>query len=150
MATTHPREINMLSASRPSSAVTAGKNTRVRQTPPGESRVGRRPASEDQPCDAAAPVHDEAIIRANDVTRCAIYYLHPLLAGLPSTWHSHFARCRKMGFDSVLIAPPFLPGVGGDIFLTRDHQLLHPALGTRTQPRSLRRLSSMRSRRACV
>jgi starch synthase (maltosyl-transferring) len=35
-----------------------------------------------------------------------------------------------MGFDCVLIAPPFLPGLGGNIFLTGDHTRLHPALGS--------------------
>jgi starch synthase (maltosyl-transferring) len=33
-----------------------------------------------------------------------------------------------MGFDTVCIAPPFMPGAGGDIFVTSDHETLHPAL----------------------
>jgi starch synthase (maltosyl-transferring) len=58
-----------------------------------------------------------------------IYHLHPLVAGALSEWPSHFARCRAMGFDTVCIAPPFMPGASGDIFVTADHEVLHPALG---------------------
>ena len=58
------------------------------------------------------------------------YYLHPLLAGPVSGWASHFERCRRMGFDHVVIAPPFLPGRSGNLFVTADHNRLHPALGT--------------------
>jgi starch synthase (maltosyl-transferring) len=57
-----------------------------------------------------------------------IYHMHPLVAGRLSEWPRHFARCRAMGFDTVCIAPPFLPGVSGDIFVTGDHEALHPAL----------------------
>src|SRR5438445_689869 len=58
-----------------------------------------------------------------------IYHLHPLVAGPLSEWPRHFARCRAMGFDVVCVAPPFLPGSSGDIFITADHTVLHPALG---------------------
>jgi starch synthase (maltosyl-transferring) len=58
-----------------------------------------------------------------------IYYLHPLLAGPPDRWARHFARCARMGFRQVLLAPPFMPGRTGDIFLTADHRRLHPRLG---------------------
>ena len=58
-----------------------------------------------------------------------IYHLHPLVAGDLSDWPVHFARCRTMGFDTVLVAPPFVPGGSGDIFVTADHEALHPALG---------------------
>ena len=58
-----------------------------------------------------------------------IYHLHPLVAGDLSDWGSHFARCRAMGFDTVCVAPPFVPGASGDIFVTADHEALHPALG---------------------
>jgi len=34
-----------------------------------------------------------------------------------------------MGFDTICIAPPFAPGASGDIFITADHEVLHPALG---------------------
>ena len=58
-----------------------------------------------------------------------IYHLHPLVAGRLSEWPGHFARCGAMGFDTVCVAPPFVPGAGGDIFITGDHESLHPALG---------------------
>jgi starch synthase (maltosyl-transferring) len=58
-----------------------------------------------------------------------ICHLHPLVAGKLSDWPSHFARCRAMGFNTVCVAPPFVPGASGDIFITGDHETLHPALG---------------------
>ena len=57
-----------------------------------------------------------------------IYHLHPLVAGKLSDWPLHFARCRAMGFDTVCVAPPFVPGASGDIFITGDHEALHPGL----------------------
>ncbi len=57
------------------------------------------------------------------------YYLHPLLAGPITEWTRHFERCRQMGFDHVVIAPPFLPGRSGSLFVTSDHDRLHPAFG---------------------
>jgi starch synthase (maltosyl-transferring) len=58
-----------------------------------------------------------------------IYHLHPLVAGPPNEWPRHLARIRAMGFDFAASAPLFVPGAGGDIFLTADHEALHPALG---------------------
>ena len=60
-----------------------------------------------------------------------IYHLHPLVAGPLTDWPGHFARCRDLGFDAVCLAPPFVPGEGGDIFATAEHEALHPALGSR-------------------
>ena len=57
-----------------------------------------------------------------------IYHLHPVVAGRLTEWPQHFSRCRDMGCDTVLLAPPFRPGASGDIFLTADHDRLHPAL----------------------
>lgn len=57
-----------------------------------------------------------------------IYYFHPLLAGPASGWPRHLRRSRDLGFDHVLLAPPFAPGAGGDIFLTADHERLNPAI----------------------
>ncbi len=58
-----------------------------------------------------------------------IYHLHPLVAGDLSDWPAHFARVAAMGFDTVCVAPPFMPGASGDIFVTADFEALHPALG---------------------
>ncbi len=57
-----------------------------------------------------------------------IYHLHPLVAGALSEWPQHFARCEAMGFNVVCLAPPFRPGASRDIFVTADHEALHPAL----------------------
>jgi starch synthase (maltosyl-transferring) len=58
-----------------------------------------------------------------------IYYLHPLLAGPLADWKPHIARARGMGFTHLATAPLFAPGGTGDIFLTADHEAVHPALG---------------------
>ncbi len=57
-----------------------------------------------------------------------IYHMHPLVAGPLADWPRHIARCRAMGFDTIASAPLFRPGARGDIFLTADHEALHPAL----------------------
>jgi len=57
-----------------------------------------------------------------------IYYFHPLLAGPRPSWPGQLHRCREMGFDCVLAAPLFAPGVAGDLFLTGDHERPHPAV----------------------
>lgn len=57
-----------------------------------------------------------------------IYHVHPLVAGPIAAWPGLFARVRAMGFDKVCIAPPFAPSPDGDIFVTADHEALHPAL----------------------
>ena len=78
------------------------------------------------------PRSQSGTFRANGTTHGMapkIYHLHPLVAGDLSDWPAHFARCRAMGFDTVCVAPPFLPGASGDIFATADHETLHPALG---------------------
>ena len=57
-----------------------------------------------------------------------IYHVHPLVAGPIPAWPDLFARVRAMGFDHVCLAPPFAPAPDGDIFVTADHEFLHPAL----------------------
>jgi len=58
-----------------------------------------------------------------------IYHVHPLVAGRLAAWPDLLARVRAMGFDHVCLAPPFAPDPGGDIYVTADHEALHPALG---------------------
>ena len=58
-----------------------------------------------------------------------IYYLHPLLAGLVAEWGRQFDRIARLGFDHVLLAPPFLPSDSGSILLAADYERLHPQLG---------------------
>ncbi|MBV9782955.1 MAG: alpha-1,4-glucan--maltose-1-phosphate maltosyltransferase [Acidisphaera sp.] len=72
-----------------------------------------------------------------------VYYLHPLLAGPIGGWPAHLDRVARLGFDHLLIAPPFLCGgaalqnqrdavswreAPSTIFLAADHDRLHPAL----------------------
>jgi len=57
-----------------------------------------------------------------------IYHVHPLVAGPIPQWSALFARIRAMGFDHVCLAPPFAPAPDGDMFITADHEALHPAL----------------------
>jgi starch synthase (maltosyl-transferring) len=58
-----------------------------------------------------------------------IYYFHPLQAASREAWAHCFERCHQMGFDSVLAAPLFRPGASREIFLTADHERVHPLLG---------------------
>jgi len=58
-----------------------------------------------------------------------VYHVHPLVAGPLAGWPALFARVGAMGFSHVCVAPPFAPDPGGDIYVTADHETLHPALG---------------------
>ncbi|MBL0407374.1 DUF3416 domain-containing protein [Microvirga aerilata] len=58
-----------------------------------------------------------------------IYYVHPLLIGSPDAWDEIFDHAAGLGFDTILMAPPFDPGHGGSVFLPQDMERLHPALG---------------------
>jgi starch synthase (maltosyl-transferring) len=57
-----------------------------------------------------------------------IYYFHPLLAGPRTNWDHHLGRCRDLGFNHILSAPLYAPGEANDIFLTADHDRLHPGI----------------------
>ncbi|WP_347554570.1 maltotransferase domain-containing protein [Robbsia sp. KACC 23696] len=67
-----------------------------------------------------------------------IYYVQPSLLGplhgsadvadagsaIGEDWAQTLARAASMGFDHLLIAPPFLPGGANDCFVTADHHRL--------------------------
>ncbi|MBO0712133.1 MAG: hypothetical protein J2P47_12740, partial [Acetobacteraceae bacterium] len=57
-----------------------------------------------------------------------IYYLSPLLAGPLAHWPEIFERIARLGFNHVLIAPPFATGPSGDLFLPADYARLDPRL----------------------
>ncbi len=71
-----------------------------------------------------------------------IYYVQPSLLGpllasptsaggshaLHPEWEQTLTRAAAMGFDYLLIAPPFLPGRANDCFVTADHHRLCRAL----------------------
>ena len=88
------------------------------------------PTLKEAPGAAQAPLAAAATVSRPPAVRSpCIYYLHPLLAGAIADWGAHFDRIARLGFDHVLIAPPFLPGRTGSILLAADHDRLHPALG---------------------
>ncbi|MBV8573933.1 MAG: hypothetical protein JOZ58_02690, partial [Acetobacteraceae bacterium] len=58
-----------------------------------------------------------------------IYYASPLLpGGLRRDWPALLDHVAWLGFDHLLIAPPFAPGRTGDLFLPSDFSRLHPCL----------------------
>src|SRR5271157_4938165 len=57
-----------------------------------------------------------------------IYFLHPLLAGPLEGWGAHFDRITKLGFNHVLIAPPFAASSGGSLNVTADPDVLDPRI----------------------
>lgn len=58
-----------------------------------------------------------------------IYYLSPLLAGPLGHWAEILERIARLGFDHVLISPPFATGASLDLFLPADYARLDPRLG---------------------
>ncbi|CAM2143337.1 Alpha-1,4-glucan:maltose-1-phosphate maltosyltransferase [Pararobbsia alpina] len=59
-----------------------------------------------------------------------IAYLNPLLIGPVSAWPAWLDRAAAMGFDHVLIAPPFMPGRAGNILVSADLRRMHPVFET--------------------
>ncbi len=57
-----------------------------------------------------------------------IYYLNPLLAGPLGGWGPLLDHVAALGFDHLLIAPPFAPGHAGNLLLSADFRRVHPAL----------------------
>ncbi|MBV9653604.1 MAG: DUF3416 domain-containing protein [Acetobacteraceae bacterium] len=64
--------------------------------------------------------------RASERVAPSIYYVSPLLAGPLPRWPSLLDHAASLGFDHILIAPPFMPGRTGDLFLPADFNRLHP------------------------
>ncbi|PZW50517.1 alpha-1,4-glucan:maltose-1-phosphate maltosyltransferase [Humitalea rosea] len=59
----------------------------------------------------------------------AIYYASPLLLGSGEAAAAHLKRIAGLGFDTLLIAPPFRPGMSGNLFDVADYAQAHPLLG---------------------
>ncbi len=57
-------------------------------------------------------------------------YLHPLLVGALPHWQEELAATAALGFDTVLIAPPFAAGASGNLFHTADFSRPHPVFET--------------------
>jgi starch synthase (maltosyl-transferring) len=58
-----------------------------------------------------------------------IYYFNPHLAGPPERWGAHFERAARLGFDTILLAPPFEAGAADNIARVKNHCIMHAALG---------------------
>jgi starch synthase (maltosyl-transferring) len=67
--------------------------------------------------------------------------VHPLLIGSLDAWDEVFDHAAELGFNTILMAPPFEPGHSGSIFLPRDMERLHPALGNENAVDGLARLA---------
>lgn len=82
----------------------------------------------DQPAaaEAPAPASQPAAAPASPAPR--LYYLHPLLVGPLPAWDAAFARAAGLGFNAVLLAPPFAPGPSGNLFHLADPEAPHPIL----------------------
>ena len=87
-------------------------------------KAGRPPGSEAKAVAKAASRPATAPVYAP-----AICYVHPLQLGRLDRWDSVLDRIASLGFDHVLMAPPFAVSAGGNVFATRDHAQLHAALG---------------------
>jgi len=57
-----------------------------------------------------------------------LYLLHPLLVGALPAWDAALDRAAALGFNGALVAPPFAPGGGGNLFQMGDPEAPHPAL----------------------
>ncbi len=57
-----------------------------------------------------------------------LYMAHPLLVGPLPGWDGLFAHAAALGFDAVLLAPPFAPGASGNLCRPADPDRPHPIL----------------------
>src|SRR5262245_40807577 len=82
---------------------------------------------QDFPQDSGA----EASLRASASPFRRIYFLHGLAAGPLDGWERWLDEAASLGFDHVLISPPFRPGASGDVYRTASHDALDERLGAR-------------------
>jgi starch synthase (maltosyl-transferring) len=57
-----------------------------------------------------------------------LYLLHPLLIGALPAWDAALERAASLGFNAVLVAPPFAPGGTGNLYQVGDPDVPHPVL----------------------
>ncbi len=72
-----------------------------------------------------------------------IYAVNPLLIGPLPAWDGAFAHAASLGFDTVLLPPPFAPGPRGTILHLGDPDRPHPALAAPDALGALARLAEM-------
>ena len=58
-----------------------------------------------------------------------IRYVDPLGLDSPAEFGHALERAASLGFDSVLVPPPWAPGAGGDRFVPASLDRVHPVLG---------------------
>ena len=63
------------------------------------------------------------------VARPRIYYLDPLRLEQPGSLAAALGEAARMGFDTVLVPPPWAPGPDGDRFAPVSLDRVHPVLG---------------------
>lgn len=80
---------------------------------------------------------------AEPKTLRSFYYFHPLFVPELRRWPEEFARIASLGFDAVILAPPFATGGDNSLFLAADHRLLHPRLGGGDALAALARICGM-------
>src|SRR5690348_2519204 len=67
--------------------------------------------------------------RAQPSAACArLFYIDPALIGALPRWEAALDECAQMGFDTVLIAPPFALGATRDPFLAGDYACTNASL----------------------
>ena len=72
---------------------------------------------------------EERTERTQPSAACArIFYMDPALIGALPRWDAPLDDCARMGFDTVLIAPPFAPGATRDPFLAGDYARTNASL----------------------
>ncbi len=59
-----------------------------------------------------------------------VYYIHHRAVGPAGAFSGIFDHAADLGFDHVLMSPPYRPGRTGDIFFPSDHDAVHPGLET--------------------
>ncbi|WP_035715986.1 maltotransferase domain-containing protein [Azorhizobium doebereinerae] len=59
-----------------------------------------------------------------------LYLVHPLWLDGLDAFGAACDHAAGLGFNGILLAPPFATGRGGNIFLTADHDRLNAAFGT--------------------
>ena len=58
-----------------------------------------------------------------------VRYLDPLGLDSPADFSAALGRAASLGFESVLVPPPWAPGASGDRFAPASLDKVHPVLG---------------------
>ena len=74
-------------------------------------------------------------VTAASLSRPRIYYADPTRAVDPQNIDSILDEAAALGFNAVLVPPPWQPGADGDRFVPGSLDRLHPALGAEFLPR---------------